>query len=96
MHGIVEFTIIPIGTGSTSVSKYVKYVHEILETRDFIVEPNSMGTVVEGEIKDILDVILEINKKLSGKELKRIVTTIKIDYRTDKKTTIKSKLESIK
>ncbi len=96
MYGIVEFSILPVGTGSPSVSKYVKMAHEVLKSRKFIIAPNSMGTVVEGEIEEILETIVEINKKLSSSSIKRVVTTIKIDYRIDKKVSIESKLKAIK
>ncbi len=96
MKGLVEFTIIPIGTNSTSVSKYVKFIHNFLKDKQINFEPNSMGTVLEGNIENILQVIVEINKKLAEKGLKRIATSIKIDYRIDKESTIKSKMNSIR
>ncbi len=96
MYGVVEFSVIPVGTGSPSVSEYVKFAHNILKSKNFKIKPNSMGTVIEGEIEDIFNAILEINKHLSEEiGIKRVVTTIKVDYRVDKQVTIESKLKSI-
>ncbi len=95
MYGLVEFTVVPIGTGDTSVSRYVKKAHKIIKNKGFKYEISSMGTVVEGEIDDILNMILEINKELEKINAKRIITSIKIDYRIDKKSTIDGKIKSV-
>ena len=94
MYGLVEFTVVPIGTGSTSVSKFVKKAHEIIKEKGFKYEISSMGTIIEGEIEDILNMILEINKEIENMNAKRILTSIKIDYRIDKKSTIAGKKKS--
>jgi uncharacterized protein (TIGR00106 family) len=95
MYGLVEFTVVPIGTGEASVSNYVKKAHEILRKNNLKFEINSMGTVVEGEIPEILNVILEINNLFEELGLSRILTSIKIDYRIDKKSTITGKIKSV-
>ena len=95
MFGLVEFSVVPIGTGDASVSEYVKTAYDILKSSGLNFELNSMGTIVEGDIKKILDIIIKINQKLEDKKLKRIITSIKIDYRIDKKSTLKGKINSV-
>lgn len=95
MYGVVEFSIVPIGTGDTSVSDYVRVALNVLTQKGYTMEFHSMGTNIEGEIDEILDTILEINKKFETMGIKRIVTTIKIDYRVDKISRIENKKASV-
>ncbi len=95
MIGLVEFSVVPIGTAKTSVSEYVKIAYSILKSSSFKFEFHSMGTVVEGDIKEILDMIMEINKIFEKRGIKRVITSVKIDYRIDKISTIQNKIESV-
>ena len=95
MFGLVEFSVVPVGTGETSVSKYIKTAYDILKSSGVNFELNAMGTVVEGDIEKILDIIVKINQKLEEKKIKRIVTSIKIDYRIDKISTRTNKIKSV-
>jgi len=94
MYGLVEFSVVPIGTGTTSVSKYVKKAIDIVKKSNFKYEISSMGTIIEGEIPKILDLILEINELLVD-DTGRVITSIKIDYRKDKLSTIYNKKKAI-
>jgi len=55
-----------------------------------------MGTIVEA---DSLDFLLTLAKKMHqavlGEKIKRVVTTIKIDDRKDKKISIEEKVRSV-
>ncbi len=49
---IAEFTIIPIGTATTSLSGYVADLHKELEKHaDIAFEMTPMGTILEGPIR---------------------------------------------
>lgn len=53
---IVEFTIVPIGTGSTSLSCYVADLYKVLEQKtDINFQMNSMSTTIEGPSAKGLD-----------------------------------------
>ena len=95
MYGVVEFSVVPIGTGNTSVSNYVRIAYDILKSKNFKFEFHSMGTNVEGEIEEILKTIIEINLKFKELGVKRVVTSIKIDYRMDKLSKIEDKKQSV-
>ena len=46
---IVEVTIVPMGTATTSLSRYVADCHKVLmAAEDLKYELNPMGTVIEG------------------------------------------------
>ncbi|GAF83361.1 unnamed protein product [marine sediment metagenome] len=94
---IMEISIVPIGTKTASISKYVADALKIIEKEKHIkYQLTSMGTIVESSS---LDKLLRLAKKMHQivlkKEGKRIVTTIKIDDRLDKKLTMEGKVESV-
>jgi len=94
---IMEINIIPLGTKTPSVSKYIADTLRVLgKEKNIIYELTAMGTIVE---TDSLDLLLTLAKKmhravLSGK-INRVVTTIKIDDRKDKKISIEEKVGSV-
>ena len=95
---IVSISIVPIGTGNTSLSKYVANAIKILENgKDINYQLTAMGTIIEGKSVDRL---LEICKKMHDSAfsgaVKRVLTTIKIDDRKDKNATIDDKIKSVK
>ena len=94
---IMEISIVPIGTKSSSVSKYVAGALKVLEKEKKIkYQLTSMGTIVESlSLNKLLDLAKKMHQVVLKKDGKRIVTTIKIDDRLDKKLTMKGKIESV-
>jgi uncharacterized protein (TIGR00106 family) len=93
---IVEVTIVPLGTGNPSLSKYVAECHKILEKEknlNYMLTP--MGTIIEGDLDEILSVIREMHEVPFGEGAKRVSTQIKIDDRRDKEITMDSKVKSV-
>jgi uncharacterized protein (TIGR00106 family) len=89
---VADFTTIPMGTG-TSASQYVQAVHELLRQSGIKFVAGPMSTAVEASsFEQLFKVIEEANKKLADLGVRRIVTSIHIDYRLDKDVTIESKL----
>lgn len=93
---IVEVAIIPMGTGSTGVSEYVADCHKVLdkETRiKSILTP--MGTILEGDLDLIFQVIKEMHEVPFDNGAMRVSTTIRIDDRRDKDASMEQKLKSV-
>jgi uncharacterized protein (TIGR00106 family) len=89
---VADFTTIPMGTG-TSASQYVRAVHELLRQSGIKFVAGPMSTAVEASsFEQLFKVIEDANKKLADLGVRRIVTSIHIDYRLDKDVTIGSKL----
>jgi len=93
---IMEINIVPLGTRTPSVSKYIAQAVKVLKEKGAKYELTSMGTIVEGELDDLLKLAREMHLATFNKEVKRVVTTIKIDDRRDKPSTIKGKVQRVK
>lgn len=95
---IMEISIVPIGTKTTSVSKYVAKVIRILKKDENIKYTlTSMGTIIEADtIEKLLNIAGKMHNEVFNKKIKRVVTTIKIDDRKDKQNTINGKIKSVK
>ncbi|NEU30752.1 MTH1187 family thiamine-binding protein [bacterium LRH843] len=95
---IVDVTIIPIGTETASVSKYVAEIQEVLRTYDGKVtyQLTPMSTLIEGELPVLFEVIQAIHEVPFKHGIKRVATNIRIDDRRDKEATMAGKLESVR
>lgn len=94
---IMEISIVPIGTGTTSVSKYVANALKVLKDKEGIkYQLTAMGTIVEAESLDtLLNLAKEMHQSAFDSGAVRVLTNIKIDDRTDKKLSIKGKIKSV-
>ncbi len=94
---IAEITIVPLGTGTTSLSQYVADVEKILSRyTDLKSELTPMSTVVEGSLDRILEAVREMHETPFLNGAQRVSTRISIDDRRDKEASMKSKIESVK
>jgi len=94
---IVEVAIIPMGTGSTSVSQYVADCHKVLEDEKRIkLVLSPMGSVLEGDLDVIFTAIRKMHEVPFNKGALRVSTTIRIDDRRDKAASMEQKLKSVK
>lgn len=94
---IAEATIFPVGTGSTSLSSYVAACEKVLQNETKIkYQLTPMGTVIEGDLDVILEVIRKMHEVPFENGAKRVETYIKIDDRRDKKSTMSQKINSVK
>lgn len=94
---IMEISIVPLGTNSASVSEYVAEAIRLLSRQKGIkYQLTSMGTIIEANsTKKLLDIAGKMHKSVLKNRIKRVVTTITIDDRKDKKISAKGKIESV-
>ena len=94
---LVEVSIIPLGTGTTSVSKYVARAVGVLQgEKDIKYELTAMGTIIEGDLEHLLTLVRKMHESVFDAGVTRVATTIKIDDRRDKRSSMTSKMESLK
>ncbi len=93
---IVEVVVVPLGTGTPSVSKYVARVIEVLEKEaDLKYRLTAMGTIIEGDLERILAVVKKMHESMFSDDVMRVETSIRIDDRRDKPLSMDGKLESL-
>ena len=92
---IATINIIPLGTATPSVGSYVADCVKVLKDAGANFEVNAMGTVIDGDLDDILMLVKKMHSVSFEKGVQRVVTTVSIDDRHDKKVTSSEKLESL-
>ena len=92
---ILQISVVPIGTGETSLSAYVADCIRILKKEKVRYELTSMGTNIEGDLKDLFRIALKMHETPFRKGALRVLTTLKIDDRRDKKGTLKGKKRAV-
>jgi uncharacterized protein (TIGR00106 family) len=93
---VAEVTVVPLGTGTPSLSAYVAEVLKIVEDSGLTYQLTPMGTVIQGDPREIMEVVLKMHNSLFSKDIHRVVTTLKIDERRDKSLTMESKVKAVK
>ncbi|MDI9644196.1 MAG: MTH1187 family thiamine-binding protein [Candidatus Verstraetearchaeota archaeon] len=93
---IVEFSVIPVGTGGTSLSGYVAKAYEAIERSGVRHQLTPMGTVFEASsLEEALEVIKAAHEAVFEVGSRRVITSIKIDDRRDKERTMEGKVRSV-
>lgn len=90
---LVEFSIIPIGKGS-SIGDDIANVLEIVDGSKLPYKINPMGTVVEGSWDEVVRLIKKCHNTVL-KNSERILTTISIDDRKEMTNRIEEKVKSV-
>jgi uncharacterized protein (TIGR00106 family) len=90
---LLEFSTYPIGS-SESLSKDVAEIIAIIEDSGLAHQTHSMGTVVEGDWDELMELVKRCHMKLREK-FNRVGTRIAIDDREGATGRIEGKIESI-
>ena len=93
---VAEISVVPLGTGSASVSRYVADCMGVLAKSGIKYRLTPMGTILEGPLDRVLEVTRALHEVPFTKGAVRVITTLKIDDRCDKKLTMKGKLDAVK
>jgi len=93
---IMEVNVIPLGTRTASVSEYVTRAVKVLKEAGAKYKVTSMSTIIEGELDDLFHLAKIMHLATFGTDVKRVVTTLKIDDRRDQKLTMNEKIEKVK
>ena len=94
---IVDISIVPVGTPTPSLSQYIARAVQVLRGEPGIkYELTAMGTIIEGDLERLLALAGRMHRSVFEAGVMRVVTTIKIDERRDKPSSIGSKVEAVK
>jgi uncharacterized protein (TIGR00106 family) len=93
---IAEISVVPLGTGSTSLSHFVAECISALEDEVQVsYQLTPMSTIVEGPLDKVIDIMKQLHEIPFNKGALRVLTTLKIDDRRDKEITMSSKVAAV-
>jgi len=90
---LVEFSVVPLGKGE-SVSEYVAECVKIVRESGVRYLLTPMATLLEGEMQEVMDVIMKCHAKVMER-CDRVITTIKIDDRKGRMNAMTQKIKSV-
>ncbi len=91
-----EVIFIPIGTQSTTLSKYIKAAIESMNDSEVKVYPRAMATEIEADdLETLFSAIKKGQEAIMNMGVKRVVVSLKVDIRTDKDAFLEKKIDSI-
>jgi uncharacterized protein (TIGR00106 family) len=94
---IIDISVVPVGTSTPSVSRYVAGAVEILRNEPGIkYELTPMNTIIEGDLEQLMSLAVRMHRSAFDAGVMRVVTTIRIDDRRDKTLTMGGKIEAVK
>lgn len=93
---VAELTVVPLGTGTPSLSGYVAACHAVLEQAKGVkYQLTPMSTIIEGDLDQILEIVRRLHEVPFEKGANRVSTSLRIDDRRDKELTMAGKVESV-
>jgi len=93
---IAEIHIIPLGTATTSLSRYIAAcINPVKQAQDISYQLTAMGTIIQGPLERVLELAQKMHEMPFAMGVKRVVTTINIDDRSDKSINIDSKVKAV-
>jgi len=93
---IAEIHVIPLGTATTSLSRYIAAcISTVRQAQDISYQITAMGTIIQGPLERVLELAQKMHEVPFAMGVKRVVTSINIDDRRDKLITIDSKVKAV-
>jgi uncharacterized protein (TIGR00106 family) len=90
---LLEFSVAPMGTGE-SVSQAVAQCLEIVERSGLDYQLHAMGTLVEGELEAVVDLLKQCIRVVA-EQYPRVTCTAKLDVRRGHSGRLQSKVSSV-
>ena len=93
---IARIEVAPLGTASTSLSRYVAGCIDVLEgTPGVTYQLTAMGTIIQGPLERVFEVAQKMHEAPFAQGASRVLTVLTIDDRRDKPATIESKVRAV-
>jgi len=93
---IVQVSIVPLGTKTTSISSYVARALKVLQNQKSVkYKLTPMGSILEGDLDKVLSMVRKMHESVFEEGVQRVVTIVNIDDRRDKRVTMESKISSV-
>lgn len=92
---VAELSVVPVGTGSTGLSKYVAAALKEIERANVKYKLGPTSTVFEADIDTALKIAKAAHLAVINSDAKRVITTLKIDERLDMPKTMEERVEQV-
>lgn len=80
---IVQASIVPLGTKTTSISNYVAQALKVLQNQKSVsYKLTPMGTVLEGDLDKVLSMVRQMHESVFREGVQRIITIVNRADRT--------------
>ena len=90
---LLEFSMFPLDKGE-SLSPYVARSLEIIDASGLDYRCHAMGTVVEGDFDQVMDVVRQCFERMA-QDCDRVECSVKLDYRKGRTGRLNSKVASV-
>jgi len=94
MSILAEIMIIPVGTGTASISRMVADSVKVIQQHGLKYEITATGTNVEGDLDTILKTVKAIEEVPFKEGADRVVLMLRIDDRRDKEISLEYEAQS--
>lgn len=93
---IVEVSIVPVGTPTSSVSSYIADCCEVARREQGVKsQVTSMSTILEGDLEHLMEIVKKMHLEPFKNGVDRVVTSVTIDDRHDKKESMEARVEAV-
>jgi len=93
---LLEITIIPLGTATSSVGDYVADIERFLVQNGTPHQLHDMGTLIEGPADELLRLAAALHELPFRQGCQRVITQITLDDRRDKAVAIGDKAAAVR
>ena len=95
-QSIAEIHVVPLGTATTSLSRYVAAaINTLNQARDIKYQLTPMGTIIQGPLDQIFELAQKMHEVPFAMGAQRVSTTLNIDDRRDKLGSIEGKIDAV-
>lgn len=92
---LLEISVVPLGTPTASIGDYIADVVVACNKAKVKYKLTDMGTIVEGKPGDLFKLAQKLHETPFKKGIKRVVTSLSIDDRRDKRVKLDDKVSSV-
>jgi uncharacterized protein (TIGR00106 family) len=93
---VLDISIVPVGTSDASFSSYVTETCKIVEQQGLKYQVTPTGTVVEGNLDQLMDLAREMHSTPFQMGAERVITSMTIDERHDRAMDMEKQVQSVK
>ncbi len=92
---LLEISVVPVGTRNASIGDYIAEVTRLCRKARVKHRLTDMGTIVEGQPARLFSLAKRLHESPFKQGIRRVITTITIDDRRDKRVKLDDKVRSV-